>query len=145
MKRHEIAENQFMEGYRCSQAVMGAFAEAFNMDHDLAHRISLALAGGSGVGGECGAVSGAYLVIGLKYGFAHPGDMDRFQVIIDKNLAFVEKFKAIHGNIDCPKLINLNLFSVEGHQKFVENNIKETTCKQFVGDAVKILEHVLAD
>jgi C_GCAxxG_C_C family probable redox protein len=145
MQKHETAVNEFMEGYRCSQAVLGTYARDFDLDPVLAKKIALALAGGSGVGGECGAVSAAYLVLGLKYGFAHPGDPDRLAVLIDKTRAFVEKFKSLHGAIDCPKLISLDIFSEEGHKAFVENNVKATVCTRYVGDAVKILEEIFAE
>lgn len=143
MERYKAAVDQFLQGYRCSQAVLAVFAEDFGMDEDLARKISLPLAGGSGVGGECGAVSGAFLVLGLKYGFAHPGDPDSVGKIMAKVKGFVEQFKSLHGEIDCPRLIGLDVFSEEGQQAFVENNVKATTCTRFVGDTVKILEQIL--
>lgn len=145
MERHEAAVNQFMEGYRCSQSVLAVFAEDFGMDRELARKISLPLAGGSGVGGECGAISGAYLVLGLKYGFAHPGDAEGAGIMMSKVDEFVEKFKSLHGQIDCPRLIGLDIFSDQGHREFVENNIKATTCARLVRDSVKILEEIIAE
>lgn len=145
MQRHETAVNEFMEGYRCSQAVLGAYAGEFGLDMGLARKITLALAGGSGVGGECGAVSAAYIVLGLKYGFTHSGDPERVDVLINKTKAFVEKFKSLHGAIDCPGLIGLDIFSLEGRKAFAENNLKATVCTRYVGDAVKILEEILAE
>ena len=144
MEKQEAAVNEFMGGYRCSQAVLAVFAEDFGMERDLARKISLPLAGGSGVGGECGAVSGAYLVLGLKYGFAHPGDAEGVGKMIAKVNEFVERFKSLHAEIDCSQLIGLDIFSEKGHKDFLENNIKATTCTRFVGDSVKILEEILA-
>ncbi|MCP4747367.1 MAG: C_GCAxxG_C_C family protein [Desulfobacteraceae bacterium] len=145
MEKKEIAANQFLNGYRCSQAVFDVFAPDFGLDPDLAKKISIALAGGSGAGGECGAVSAAYLVIGLKYGFSHPGDPEKFKAIIKKNSEFIEKFKSLHGDIDCSKLIGLEIFSQEGQQEFKEKNIKETHCVNFVKDAVTNLEKIMAE
>ncbi len=145
MERHETALKEFMDGFRCSQAVLAAYARDFDLDVDLARQISLPLAGGSGVGGTCGAVSGAYLVIGMQHGFAHPGDPPRLNKVIAKTRAFVKRFKALHGEIDCPKLIGLDVFSEEGHRAYVEKNIKTERCAHFVADAVKILGAVLAE
>ena len=145
MERHENAVKEFMEGYRCSQVVVAAYAPDFNVDVDLARKISLALAGGSGVGGECGAVSAAYLVLGLKYGFADPGNPEGVATVIAKTREFAEKFKSLHGAIDCPKLLNLDVFSEEGHRTFVEKNMKAETCARFVGDTVKILDDMLTE
>jgi C_GCAxxG_C_C family probable redox protein len=145
MERQEAAVSQFMGGYRCSQAVLAVFAEDFGLERDLARKISLPLAGGSGVGGECGAVSGAYLVLGLKYGFAHPGDAEGLGKMVTKVNRFVERFKSLHAEIDCPRLIGLDVFSEEGHKDFLKNNVKATSCARFVGDTVKILEEILAE
>lgn len=145
MERRDAAVNQFMAGYRCSQAVLEAFAEEFGMDRDLARKISLPLAGGSAVGGECGAVSGAYLVLGLKYGFEHPGDPEGVAKMIGKVKNFVAQFKALHKEIDCPRLIGLDIFSEAGRKAFAQNNVKADTCARFVGDTVNILEEILAE
>ncbi|MHC1743253.1 MAG: C-GCAxxG-C-C family protein [Syntrophobacteraceae bacterium] len=145
MERHETAVKEFMEGYRCSQAVVAAYAPDFNVDVDLARKISLPLAGGSGMGGECGAVSAAYLVLGLKYGFAEPGNPEGVGTVIAKTREFAEKFKSLHGAIDCPRLLNLDVFSEEGHRTFVEKNMKAETCARFVGDTVKILDDMMTE
>ncbi len=134
MEKHKIAVDQFLGGLKCSQAVLGVFSEDFDIDPDLAQKISLALAGGSGLKGECGAVSAAYLINGLKY--------EDFQLIVEKNVEFAEKFKALNGKINCHELISLDIFSEEGHNKFVKNNMKEFTCSKFVKDAVEILEEI---
>jgi C_GCAxxG_C_C family probable redox protein len=143
MQRHETAVNEFMEGYRCSQAVLGVYVRDMELDPDLARKLALAFAGGSGVGGECGAVSAAYMVLGVKYGFAHPGDTQRVDVLMDKIRTFVDKFKSLHGDIDCPKLIGLDIFSEQGRKAFAENNLKATACTRYVADTVKILEEIL--
>ncbi len=136
------AVTQFLKGYKCSQVVLEAFCNEFDLNPDIARKITIPLAGGSGIGGLCGAVSGALLVIGLKYGFTNPGDPVKTRIVIEKNREFVEKFKAIHSEINCNKLINLDVFSEKGAQEFVENNIKEIVCSKFVGDAVEILNEI---
>lgn len=143
MDRSDQAVTQFLEGFRCSQAVLGAYAENFDLDIDLARKISLGLTAGSGNGGECGAVSGAYLVIGLKHGFSHTGDPQNFGRMFDRIRAFSEQFRKLHEHIDCPKLIGLDIFSPEGRCKFMENDMKSTRCVNFVKDAVRILEEIL--
>lgn len=143
MNKSDQAVAQFLEGFRCSQAVLGAYAENLDMDIDLARKISLGLAAGSGNNGECGAVTGAYLVIGLKYGFSHPGDPENLNRMFERMRMFTQRFKTIHGQIDCHRLIGLDLFAPEGSEKFMENDIKNTHCANFVKDAVQILEEML--
>jgi len=143
MNRSEKAVAQFLEGFRCSQAVLSVYAQRYDMDIDLARKISLGLAAGSGNGGECGAVSGAYLAIGLKYGFSHPGDPQALNKMFDQIQRFTDRFKTLHKEINCPQLIGLDIFSTRGHQKFVDDDLKNTRCVGFVRDAVLILEEIM--
>lgn len=143
MEKEELAVNDFMGGYRCSQAVFASYAPDFDLDPDMARKLSIGLAGGSTVGGECGAVSAAYLVIGLKYGFSHPGDPDQFRIVLDKISQFNRKFKELNGHINCPDLIGLDVLTQEGHKAFVENNIKAEKCSGFVSDSIQILHGIL--
>lgn len=142
MEKQEFAMSQFLDGYRCSQAVLESFAEESGLDPDLARRISIGLAGGAGCGGKCGAVEAAYLVNGLRYGYAHPGDPEKFKKVIDKNIEFTRRFQEMHTGVNCRDLIGVDLFSEEGYRYFQENNVKSKTCVHFVKDAVRILQEI---
>jgi C_GCAxxG_C_C family probable redox protein len=143
MEKQEKARALFHDGYRCSQAVLEAFAEDLGLSSEIARKISLGLAAGSGAGGECGAVSAAYLVNGMAHGFSHPGDPERFRVVMQKNTEFLEKFKELHGRINCHELIGVNLMSAEGKQYFNDNDIKNTVCTKLVEDSVQILQELI--
>lgn len=62
------AVEYFTNGLYCSQAVLGAFSEKYGMDKETAFQVSCGLNSGCRCADVCGAVSGAILVIGLKYG-----------------------------------------------------------------------------
>ena len=143
MEKKENAVERFLQGYRCSQTVLEAYAERFDLPPETARKISIGLAGGSGVGGVCGAVGGAWLVIGLRYGFSHPGDPERMAGVIEKNMEFARRFKELHGALRCPELTGLEIFTEEGYAKFSENNMKEKLCANFVRDTVKILGEMM--
>src|ERR1700680_3257878 len=64
----EHAKNQFLKSMNCSQAILETYAPSMGMTVDQARRVSAAFAGGMGMGSECGAVTGAYMVIGMKHG-----------------------------------------------------------------------------
>ena len=69
MTKAEKAMALFATGACCSQAVFGAFAEDFGMDETTAMKVSAGLGGGVGRMREtCGAVTGAALALGLKFG-----------------------------------------------------------------------------
>ena len=68
------ARELFNEGYNCSQAVLGAFAEDAGLDVKTALRLSAPFGGGMGRMREvCGGVSGMFMAIGLFFGYDEPG------------------------------------------------------------------------
>ena len=142
-KKCDLAAKRFTEGFHCSQSVLEAFAEEYGLDPVLARKIGNPLAGGSGLGGECGAVTGALIVLGLEYGMADAGNSDAFQNTFEKVGLFVEKFKERHGNLNCRQLIGLDVFSEDGLKEFMDKDIKLTRCIRYVEDAVEIVEDIL--
>jgi C_GCAxxG_C_C family probable redox protein len=142
MKKQEEAVQRFMNGFRCSQAVLEVFAAEAGLEIDMARRISIGLAGGAGCAGECGAVEAAYLVNGLRFGFSHPGDSEQFRVVIGKNSEFADRFKELHASLLCRELIGVDPFSEEGMRTFQEKDMKNTICSRLVSDAVMILEEI---
>ncbi|MDP3479208.1 MAG: C-GCAxxG-C-C family protein [Desulfoprunum sp.] len=142
MEKQEFAVSQFMNGFRCSQAVVEAFAEETGIEPNLARKISIGLAGGAGCGGECGAVEAAYLVNSLRWGFSEPGEPEKFKKVIGKNIEFADRFRKIHNSLNCYDLIGVNLFSEEGMRQFQENELKTKICAHLVRDAVRILEDI---
>ena len=69
MEKEEAAVACFKKGFNCSQTVLSAFALDFGMDAETAYRLACAFGGGLACSGEtCGTVTGALMVLGLKYG-----------------------------------------------------------------------------
>jgi C_GCAxxG_C_C family probable redox protein len=134
----------FKEGFSCSQAVFATYAVDMGMDREKALKIAQAFGGGMGGMGEtCGAVTGAFMVIGLKYG--------RFRVDDDaaklKTYAlvqeFTKRFKARHGTIVCRELLGCDIGTTEGHRIAKEEKLFSTLCPRFVQDAAEIIEEIL--
>ena len=141
--KSELAKKRFTEGFHCSQAVLEAFAEDYDLDPIVCRKLAAPFAGGSGLGGECGAVTGAFMVLGLKHGMTDPEQHDAFMTTLTKVGTFSDKFKALHGKINCIELIDLDVFNEKDLNEFREKNIKLTQCINYVEDAVKIAEEIL--
>ncbi len=100
MNRIEKAEELFLSGCNCAQAVFAAFADEFGLDEELAKRVSCGLGGGVGRLREvCGAVTGAALVIGMRKG---PDKAAAYPDVQD----FCAKFKGECGSIVCRELLS---------------------------------------
>lgn len=99
MTHADRAVELFKTGLNCAQSVFCAFAEDFGMDRETAEKVSAGLGGGVGRQREvCGTVTGAALVLGLKFG------PDKAAVYTHvQNLS--NKFKAECGSIVCRELL----------------------------------------
>ena len=67
----EKSANYFKNGFNCAQAVLAAFAEGFGLSEEMALKVATQFGGGARKGEMCGAVSGALMVLGLKFGHYH--------------------------------------------------------------------------
>ena len=73
MTKREQAMQNFKNGYNCAQAVLLAFSARLATDEKTLALISSSFGGGMGRMREvCGAVSGMFMVAGLKYGYSDP-------------------------------------------------------------------------
>ncbi|MEW5902332.1 MAG: C-GCAxxG-C-C family protein, partial [Acidobacteriota bacterium] len=116
MSRSENAVQSFKQGFSCSQAVLVAFDESLGLSRDQALKISQAFGGGMArLGLTCGAVTGALMAIGLKYGRTRAED----EAAKEKTYALVHdlirRFELRHGSIVCRELIGVELSTPQGH------------------------------
>jgi C_GCAxxG_C_C family probable redox protein len=71
--RSQLAMSYFKEGYNCSQSVFLAFCDEYDIDFEVALKISSSFGAGMGRLREvCGAVTGMFMVAGMIYGFTDP-------------------------------------------------------------------------
>jgi C_GCAxxG_C_C family probable redox protein len=147
MKRDRAKEAyEMMADWRtnCAQAVFSSFCKEYGLSDNLALSLAQGLGGGMGhTGRTCGAVSGAYLVLGLaqKTTNGNPREnVDKtYQLIAD----FDKKFKALHGSTNCTGLTGYNLGVPEEAAKAREKGVFNNVCPGLVQDSVKILEGLL--
>jgi len=140
--RVDEALRQFGRGFHCAQSVLEAYAADFGFDRMVARRMANALAGGSGIGGECGAVASGYLVLGLRHGGTTPvyGDVDKEVELFGRISRFVSEFKKRHGAITCRELLGVDVFTREGREEGLRKNLFVFRCQNYIRDAIEILE-----
>ena len=99
----------FKQGYNCSQSVVGAYAELYDLPMDLALRISSGFGAGFGrLRLTCGAVCGMVILAGLESKQPDPKNlaMKGHNYSIVQQL--IEKFESINGSITCSVLLGMN-------------------------------------
>ena len=141
MGKAEDARATFRHGYNCSQAVLATFGRDFGLDPVMAYRVAAAFGGGMGHMGEtCGAVTGAFMVIGLKYGLTVTDGSQSHQGSFANVQEFVDKFKSLHGSIVCRELLGFDINNGEAFREARKNGIPQKICPKLVEDAAAIVE-----
>lgn len=144
MSKAKEAESQFDKGYSCAPAVFSAYSERFGLEKELGLRIACGFGGGIGhMGRTCGAVTGAVMVIGLKHGQADANDERSRQETHRLVKEFMDKFRALHGSVECKELIGYDLSNPAELEAARADDAREKKCRGFVHDAARILEDVL--
>jgi C_GCAxxG_C_C family probable redox protein len=134
----------FINGFNCAQAVFSTYAEKFGIDQTEALKISCGFGAGMGRRQEvCGAVSGAILLIGSKYGKTIREDNAANDLTYKLVRELSEKFIAKYGSISCKELLGCNLLTPEGQQFFKENNFRDLKCARYVHDVSELAEEML--
>lgn len=102
----EEAAKLFKEKYNCCQAILLPYSKLFNIDKETALKMASGFGGGIARTGEvCGAINGAVIVLGLKYGFSDNKDIDKKEKVNEIIREFIKKFKQSHKNIYCRNLL----------------------------------------
>jgi C_GCAxxG_C_C family probable redox protein len=142
-----LASSRFEQGFHCAQSVLAAYADDLGLPEHAALKMGAALAGGSTVGGECGAVAAGYLVLGLKHGGTMPafGDVEKERALFDRIRRFVKAFRERHGALTCRELLGVDVFTAEGLSEGRQRGLFRERCPRYVKDAITILESVSAD
>lgn len=100
---------QFRKGFDCGQVVLMAFADELGYDEEELARVSSAFGGGMFHGDTCGAVCGALMALGMRYGHDSFGQNDRKQKIQEKATEFEHSFIVQRGSLYCRDLLGYDV------------------------------------
>ena len=141
----EQAVERFKGGFNCSQAVLGSYSEQFGLDCEKAFKIATGFGGGMRMSDICGAVTGAYMVLGLKYGNVTAEDQQNKAKTYEKVIEYTNQFKARNGSVMCRDLLGYDISTPEGDKEAQDKGLFATICPKLVQDSTEILEEILAE
>jgi C_GCAxxG_C_C family probable redox protein len=95
------------------------------------------------MGEQCGAVTGAFMVIGLKYGKTKAKDDGARDKTYGLAREFVARFQSRHGSIICKELLGYDLSNPKEGETAKEKGLFVTLCPHFIRTAAEILEEIL--
>ena len=140
------AEELFLMGYGCAQSILGAFHEEAGIDFKSAMRIASGFGGGMGRMREvCGTMTGAFMVLGLIYGFDESSPAKKGKIYGRvKEIAYI--FKEKNGTIICRELLeNVKTTRGTAPEERTEEYYKRRPCLAHIIYTAKILEEYIKD
>jgi len=110
----------------------------------MALKASEAFGRGMGQGETCGAVTGAFMVIGLKHGRVKVEDKAAKENTYRLVKEFVAGFESRNGTIICKELLRKGARNTPREKKLTAaKNPMAAICSKFVRDAAEIIEQIL--
>ena len=130
--RIEETEKRHNKGYNCAQAVACTYCDLVGVEEETMFRLTEALGlGMGGMEGNCGAVTGACVLAGMKRSSGHLDKPDSKAASYKLSREIVRQFEERTGSVICREL------------KGIETGKVLHSCADCIKDAAGIAEKVL--
>lgn len=125
--------------------MLAGFGRQYGLDPGLGLLLGRAFGSGMGQGGVCGALTGAFMVLGLA--LDRDGDEKRSRYrCYDLAEHLINGFKARHGTIRCRELLGgVDPATAAGRARAAEEKLALRLCPAYVDTAAGLLAELLAD
>ena len=135
-----LIADKFPLHFNCAQTIFSLFAPELGIEEKTALKIASGFGGGMTRAKTCGAVTGAYMVIGLKHGHdsSDPEEKAKTKMLIQK---FNKEFEKKHGTLICKELTGYDISTPEGSQAASESGVFQSKCPLFLKTACEIIEN----
>jgi C_GCAxxG_C_C family probable redox protein len=133
----------FANGCACSQAILAAYGPRYGLDEQHALRLASGFAAGMRMAETCGAVTGAYMVLGLAKSGPDCSVAEGRQATYDAVVALSKAFRERQGSLTCRELLGCDISTPEGAQAAREAGLFRTKCPDVVRCAAELVEEIL--
>ncbi|MCK4703368.1 C_GCAxxG_C_C family protein [Candidatus Bathyarchaeota archaeon] len=142
-KAVRAAEGYAAEGFLCSEAVLLALSESMGVESEFIPRIATGFAAGvARTGNVCGALSGAVMGLGLRYGRDAPEtEPDRRPHWFSRWAA--EAFETAYGSVTCLGVLRLDLDDPDDYRRYTEEDMWATKCRDIIKTATGLAYDIL--
>ncbi len=146
MNRAEQAAEYMRGGLNCAQSVVKAFSAELGAEEDAVVRMASSFGGGMARNGYvCGAVSGAAIVLGARYGFSDPAESGARAKIAAKVNALIAQFQKANGAVLCRELLSIDPKNPEDWKRVGEAGVFANQCPLYVQSAAQLVEEILKE
>ncbi len=113
------------------------------MDRETAMKLGNAFGGGIGMmGGTCGAVTGAVIILGLKFGASDPEDKTSKAKTYELVKGFAKEFEVCNGSLICRELLGFDIDIGSRENNPDSRQIINERCPVFLNTSVEILSEI---
>jgi C_GCAxxG_C_C family probable redox protein len=132
------------KGFLCSEAVLLALSETQNITSKIIPRIATGFGAGISRHGEvCGALSGAVMGLGLRFGRSQVSETSQDTSPYQFGQTMVNLFASRAGHVRCRDILDLDIASDEGRKKYREQNLWESKCRELIRIATELAYDLL--
>ena len=142
MDKVQEAVSVFKSGFNCSQAIVRTYGPEYGLTPLDSLRVSCGFGGGMRRGDTCGAVTGALMVLGLRYGPKDVTDTSAKNYVYSRVTEFCRRYESRCDSIICRELLGCDINTEEGMKQAGENDLFKTVCPEMVQMAAEILEEM---
>jgi C_GCAxxG_C_C family probable redox protein len=136
------AKTRFEKGFACSQSVFSTLAPELGVSEKQALKIGSAFGGGMARHGEvCGAVTGALMALGLKFGSAEPNKDEKIRAVGQE---FMRRFEEKNGSLLCKELLGYRLIVPEELEKARKSGVFSKVCPLLVENATETAQEIIS-
>ena len=143
MSQVEDAVSCFCRGAACSQAIVGTYGPSVGLPPELGMKLASGFAGGMRLAQTCGAVTGAFMVLGLKHAGPNCDQRDCRENVYAPIREFMAKFQQRNNTVVCKELLGCDISTPQGVQQATKDGLFRSICPKLVQDAAEILEEML--
>jgi len=127
-----VASELFSQNFNCAESVLAGIAAELQIESDFIPRIASGFGAGISRHGEtCGALTGAVMALGLKFGRTTPDNAAKaklYALVSELWTQFEHEFK----NVGCKDLTGCDMMTEEGAKDFLSRDLHHTLCPKFV-------------
>ena len=140
----KIADKSAENGFLCSEAVLMAISESLGIENELIPKIATGFGAGVARSGElCGALSGGIIALGMVFGRSKNDGGLTGPGVYWFSGELVSRFRDKHGEVQCPKLLGLDVGIQEDYERYRREGMWGNQCRQYILEATGMVYDIL--
>jgi C_GCAxxG_C_C family probable redox protein len=143
MDHQQKALDLFDKQFNCAQSTFAALAEEAGIDVKTALKCAACFGGGMRCGEACGAVTGALMALGYRFGSAKEKYPEGKAAAYQLSVRFLDRFREERGTILCRELLGFTPGVPEDAEQIKALGLHGKICIGVILDAVEIAQDII--